>query len=246
MFMRLQRFKTHQSSFFTFFLSFALLLGALTGCDDDDDVTPVPVTDSVAYVSLYHVSPDAPPLGILVDNNRINFNPFEYTEHTGYLRFFTGQRELIFTPFNASNTLVQTSVNLEDDQLYSVFVTGEADDLEALVTEDSIPDVEGNNTLVRLVHVSPDAPAVDLSTTDEGSLFSNVAYREVSEFVEIPSGSTSFDITAAGGEEVIATVANVNFLPERVYTILVRGYENPPAGNTNALSVQIVPNFFNF
>lgn len=244
--MRFQKFNTHQSSFFTFLLSFALLLGALTGCDDDDDVTPLPVADSVAYVSLYHVSPDAPPLGILVDNNRINFNPFDYTEHTGYLRFFTGQRELIFTPFNASNTLLQTSVNLEDDQLYSVFVTGEADDLQVLVSEDSIPEVEGNNTLVRLVHVSPDAPAVDLSATEGEDLFSAVAYREVSEFVEIPAGSTSFDITAAGTEEVVATVASVNFLPERVYTIVVRGYLDPPAGNTNALSVQIVPNFFNF
>lgn len=247
--MELQGTNTRKFPFFTLFLCFTLLLGSFTSCKDDEDVKPTPEPDSVAYVSLYNMSPDAPPLGIRVDNNRINFNPFDYTDHTGYLRFFTGDRELLFTPFNASNTLLQTTISLEEDMLYSVFVTGTADDLQALVTEDDIPEAEVDNAVVRLVHLSPDAPAVDLSTTTadgDDPLFSDVSYREASEFIEIPAGSTSFDITAAGGDEVIASVSSINFLPERVYTLVIRGYENPPAGNPNGLSVQIVPNFFNF
>lgn len=245
--MELKKFNTRKSPLFTLLLCISLLMVALTGCnDDDDDITPIPEPDSVAYVSLYHMSPDAPPLEIHVDNNRINFNAFDYTEHTGYLRFYTGERNLLFTPFNASNSLVETTVNLEDDMLYSVFVTGTADDLEALVTEDEIPDAADGNTLVRVVHVSPDAPAVDLSTTGDEPLFLNVAYRTAADFTEIPAGNTSFEITSAGGDEVLASVPNVNFLPGRVYTLVVRGYVDPPAGNTNSLSVQIVPNFFNF
>lgn len=244
--MKLPEINTRNFSLLTLFLYFTLLMGTLTGCKDDDDVMPAPVTDTVAYVSLYHVSPDAPPLAIRVDDNRINFNPFQYTEHTGYLRFYTGERNLLFTPFDASNTLLQTTADLEDDMLYSVFVTGTANDLEALVTEDEIPEADAGNTLLRVVHVSPDAPAVNLSTTGDEPLFANISYRNASGFTEIPAGSTSFEVTAADGDEVLASVDNVNFLAGRVYTLLIRGYQNPPAGNTNALSVQIVPNFFNF
>lgn len=247
--MKMYEVNIRKSPFLTLLLCLALLMVALTGCDDDDAVTPVPEPDSVAYVSLYHMSPDAPPLAIQVDNNRFNFNPFDYTEHTGYLRFYTGERNLLFTPWDASNTLLQTTASLEDGRLYSVFVTGTADDLEAFVTEDEIPEADAGSTLVRVVHASPDAPAVDLTTTDaedDEPVFSNIAYRNASDFVEIPAGNTSFDITTAGGDEVVAEVANVNLLSGRVYTLLIRGYDNPPAGNTNALSVQIVPNFFNF
>lgn len=247
--MKMEEVKNRKPPFLTLLLCLALFMVALTGCDDDDGITPVPEPDSVAYVSLYHMSPDAPPLAVQVDNNRFNFNPFEYTEHTGYLRFYTGERELLFTPWNASNTLLDTTLTLEDETLYSVFVSGTADDLETFVTEDDIPEAATGRALVRVVHVSPDAPAIDLSITDEeedSPLFSNIAYRNASDFTEIPAGNTSFNITATGGDEVMASVANINFLSGRVYTLLIRGYDNPPAGNTNALSVQIIPNFFNF
>lgn len=231
---------------FTWILCFTILMSIFTGCKDDegDEIDPEPI--DIAYVSLYHVSPDAPPLDVIVDNNRINFNPFEYTEYTGYRRFFTGERELRFTPFNASNTLLETNLTLEDDSLYSIFFTGEEDDFEALVVNDEILGQEVDGTLIRVVHVSPDAPSVDLALEDEeGPLFDNVSYRNASDFVEITPGLTSFELRESGEDQVVATVSNINFLPGRVYTLLVRGFVDPPAGSDRTLGVQIVPNFFN-
>src|SRR5215216_3737284 len=95
------------------------LVGA-TGCKDDNDPQAEPAP--VAFVSLYHASPDAPDLSVIVDNEQVNTYPLDYSEYTGYLRFFTGDRRLQFGPFGASNVVIDTTVNLVAGNLYSVFV----------------------------------------------------------------------------------------------------------------------------
>lgn len=157
-------------------------------------------------------------MDILADNDQINFNPFEYTDYTSYLRFYTGDRELKFTPNNASNTLVDTTINFEDNMLHSVFFVGEENNLQTFITEDVIPEANPGNALVRVVHLSPDAPAVDLSSTGEDGnmpIFEAVSYKSTSEFEEIQAGTTSFELTTVGGSEVIASVSDITFSQER-------------------------------
>lgn len=225
---------------------FTFFMGAITSCDDDDDIIDDSDTVPVAYVSLYHVSPDGPDLDILVDNSRVNYYPFEYTNYTGYLRFYTGERELKFTPYNASNTLFETSLSLDKDSLYSVFVTGIAGERETIVVHDQFEENDTDNALIRIVHASPDAPAIDLSLSGEDdNLFEDIAYRDVSGFMEVEDGVTSFEILNAENGEVVTSVTDVNFRPDRVYTLIVRGYVEPPAGTGEDLSVQVVPNYYN-
>lgn len=245
--MKLRKFKDQILSRFriVWMLSLSIMAVSLTSCLDDDDGVVVPDV-SVAYVSLYHASPDAPPLDVLADNNLIFYNPIEYSEYTGYLRFYTGERELKFSPYNANNTLVDTTVTLEESALYSIFVIGEEDDLQTLILEDDIPDTtDENSAVVRIVNLSPDGPSVDISN-EEGVVFEDIAYKKASDFIEIPAGSTTFDLTATGESEVITSVADYDFKEGFVYTIIVRGYENPPSGNNNGLSVQVTRNFLNY
>jgi hypothetical protein len=246
--MKEQFFKTKKNLIYSlsWVMLFTLFMGLTTSCDDDDDIIDNGDAVPVAYVSLYHVSPDGPDLDIQVDNNRVNYYPFEYTDYTGYLRFYTGERELKFTPFNASNTLFETSLSLEEDSLYSVFVTGIAGERETVVVHDEFEENDTDNTLIRIVHASPDAPAIHLSLSGEDdNLFDDVAYRDVSDFMEVEDGVTSFEILNAENGEVITSVSDVNFRPDRVYTLIVRGYLEPPAGTGEELSVQVVPNYYN-
>ena len=228
-------------------ICFTFMSVALSSCLDDDGVT-APDLEPVAYVALYNGSPDAPSLDVFVDNNRINSGGLDYADHTGYLRFFTGDRTLKFTPYNASNTLVDTTATFEEETLYSVFITGEESDLETLITEDEFPESSEGNAVVRIVHLSPDVPAVNLFTGEDSEepFFENVAYQSASDFVTIPPGNTTLKLTSMGEGETLATVSDYKFVEDRVYTIVVRGYQEPPAGNGNALSVQVFMNFFNY
>jgi hypothetical protein len=207
----------------------------LTGCLDDEEPTPV------AYVSIFHASPDAPDLDVVVDG-RLAFNqPLEYTDYTSYNQFFTGNRELEFSPYNANNVLLDTTYNFEANKAYSFFVAGEEANLSALIVEDVADEPAEGNALVRLVHLSPDAPAVDFIVGDADTpLFSDQTFKEITDFTEVTADTYELAITAVGGSEALVSVPDAELDEGDIYTIIVRGFVTPPAGNTNDLSIQIV------
>lgn len=229
-------------------LLLSTMMVTMTSCLDDDNGGPVVPAEPVAYVSLYQGLPTNTDLDIYVDDRRINFDePFEFTDFTGYMSFYTGDRDIKFTPYNASNTLIDSTVTLKADSLYSIFVTGgEADDLDLLVVEDNIPDETEGKALIRIVNLSPDAPEVNITKEGEDSpIFEEIAYTGISEFKEIEAGNTTLELSTSAEGEALKTVDNYNFMEDRVYTLVVRGYTNPPSGNSNELSVQVIPYFYN-
>ena len=218
----------------------AIFVAPLTACTDEEEevVEPVPT----AYVSIYNASPDAPELDVLVDNRQIFSQPLSYTDYTRYLNFYTGDRELKISSFNANNALVDTTLNFQPNKAYSVFIADDVADLSAVVVEDNVDAPEAGQALVRLVHLSPDAPAVDLLAEDGTSLFANQTFKQASEFTAVDADTYNLKLNAAGSSNQVLSVPDVNFSAGGVYTIIVRGFADPPAGNANGLSVQIVSN----
>lgn len=211
----------------------------VTSCDDDDDngVQPVPV----AYVSLYNASPEITALDILVDNTQINIYPFEYTEYTGYQRFYTGDRNFKITPVNANNTLADTTVTFEDGQAYSVFIVDETNGVDILVLEDNAPNPSENNAMLRVVHLSPDAPEVNLFTEGASDpLFSGLTFKEATDFTEVSADEYDFEVRSGG--DALLTIPDINLRSGWFYTIIVRGFATPPSGNDNVLSAEIIVN----
>ena len=217
------------------------LLAVLAGCDDDDENNVVPV--EVAYVSLYNASPNSPDLDIVVDDRLINVYPLDYTDHTGYLRFFTGERNIKFRPFSASNIIVDTVFNLEPNDAYSIFITDTYESAEALLLRDNTSAPAEGNAKVRFINLSPDAPGVNLKADGEvESLFGDITFQESTEFKEVEADAYDFTVTSATGEQVLLDIPNVRLQPGWYYTLLVRGYQTPPGGNQNVLSAEIVVN----
>jgi hypothetical protein len=214
---------------------------ALTGCLDDDDNTNVNVP--VAYVSLYHGSPDAPDLDIEVDGRQINAYPFEYTDYSGYQRFYTGDRNFKFGPYASSSVNIDTTVTFEKNKAYSVFVAGEFDNAGLVVLNDNSDSPASGKAKVRVINLSPDAGEVDLAIGDEtGSLAGNLMFKEASEFIEVDAEEYDFQVRSSANDEVLLTVPDIDLQPRYFYTIIIRGFETPPGGNSNVLAAQIVVN----
>jgi hypothetical protein len=215
---------------------FAGILLFASSCLDDDNQNIEPI--KTAYVSLYNASPDAPDLDIIVDQRRINNNPFDYGEYTGYLPFYTGQRNLRFGPYGANNVVVDTTLDLKVDQAYSIFVVDNYEHADVLVTEDSGNPGEGQ-AMVRFLNLSPDAPAVRLDSAASGTpLFDDQTFKETSAFTPIDAGTYDFTVRA-GGQSLLEMPATQVYAG-RYYTIIVRGYQTPPAGNNHVLSSEVI------
>ena len=211
----------------------------LSGCLDDDNkaVDPVPV----GYVSIYHASPDAPALDVIVDDKRVNSEPFDYSDYSGYLNFYTGARNVKFSVVNASNALLDTTLSVEEDKAYSIFVINRLSSIETLVVSDSIITVPAGKAVVRFVHLSPDAPAIDVTENTGGAAwFTNTSFKQATDFKEVDAGSYSFKIKAAGTDNVLLSADNIDLRSGGYYTIVTRGFSSPPTGNTNVLSVEVL------
>lgn len=212
----------------------------LASCDNDDDADVQP--DPVSYVSLYNASPDAPDLNILVDDRQINTYPFEYSDYTGYLRFFIGDRNLKFGPFGASNTVVDTTITLENEKAYSIFVVDEYNSASLLVLNDNADKPASGKAKIRFVNLSPDGGAVSLQVKDESTPLTEVqGFKEATDFFEVDAKSFDFEVVADNGDPKLQ-IPGIVFQDGWFYTIVVKGYNTPPAGNTNVLSAEVLVN----
>lgn len=61
---------------------------------------------------------------------------------------------------------------------------------------------DGEMAMVRVAHLSPDAPNVDIYVDDQAVL-EDVPYRTVSDYLELEPGTYGVRITAAGDEETV-------------------------------------------
>jgi hypothetical protein len=221
-------------------MSLALIVLLASCLDDDNDPVTEPV--KVAYVSVYHASPDAPDFDIIVDDRAINVNPFDYTSYSGYLNFFTGNRNIKFNAVNANNALIDTTFNFEEGKAYSLFAIDRLSNLQALLVVDSSAAPAAGKAMVRFVHLSPDAPALDVSVSGETGdpLFANHSFKQATPFQEVDAKTYSFDIKNSGASDVLMSVDDITLQAGRYYTIVTRGFKTPPAGNTNILSVEVL------
>jgi hypothetical protein len=218
-------------------LCLAALVLFMASCLDDDDsqnqVTPV------AFVSIYHASPNAPELDVIVDDRQVN--RLDFTDYTGYLNFYTGERNFRINPFNASNSLIDTTITFNDGAFYSVFIVNNLPNVEALAVRDSADAPAEGKAKIRFINLSPDAGALDV-TDGDSSLFPAREFKKPSNFVEVDAAPSSFVLKPAGGADELVTVSDINLRPGKFYTIIARGFANPPAGNNNTLSLEVIEN----
>ena len=224
-------------------MGIVLIMGVISGCNDVND-DPVPLPD-IAYVGLYHASPDAPPLDIIMEQGRINYYPLRYAEYTNYLNFYAGERTMRVSPVNASNVVVDTTFTFETEAAYSIFYVNEYTNIQALLVEDEEVSLSLAEAAVRFVHLSPDSPEVDLNRSigdDTTVLAEGSAYLDATPFTIVDSGVQSFQVNLTESGEEVLSIPDVDLRSGGVYTIVARGFSSPPSGNENSLSANVLIN----
>lgn len=214
----------------------------VTACSDDLLDTNYN-EQPIAFVSFYHASPDAPGLTVSVDDRSV-FNEIEYSEYSGYLNFYTGNRHFKINTVNAANSLVDTTFQFSTSKVYSVFLIDQLSGMEALLLQDTAETPSAGKAMVRFVHLSPDTSPLNIVVDGEvgDPLFDGQSFKEGSAFKEVSADVTGFEVRTAEGGNVLLSVDDLDLQAGRYYTIITRGFSNPPQGNNNVLSVQVIKN----
>lgn len=76
---------------------------------------------------------------------------------------------------------------------------------------------------VRVAHLSPDAPAVDVLVNGDVVL-SNVNYKDVSDYLDLAAGEYRIQVTPAGNNSVSVIDATVTLDSGVVYTVAATGF----------------------
>jgi len=236
----------------------AAVLGTVAGClgggggeeDGDDNESAGNESDdsmdeeeeeeetSMANLRVAHLSPDAPNVDVYVDGDAV-LEDVPYRSVSDYMELETGTYEVMITAAGDQDTVVF------DDELevpegdFTVAALGEIAEenqpFAPVVLEDDLSD-PGEMARVRLVHASPDAPAVDVTVHESGdALFEDVAFGEAAA-AEVPAGSYTLEVRPAtenNDGDVVATF-DVELMAGTVYSAFAVGYLVPDEAPADA------------
>ncbi len=215
-----------------------LLTVVMIGCLKND--TPQP--QLYAGVAIYHSSPDAPDLNIIIDNEVMNTVPFKYKNYSNYIEVLNGDRRMRFNGSSDGTNLVDAILNFEVNKSYTLFVINTLSNIELLRIVDVTDFPSSGNGKVRCLQLSPDAPQVEVKWAGESTpLFSGITFKQVKDFKEVPAGKYALEAKVIGGSGRTIVVPDVEIKEAGYYTILIEGFDNPSVF-INGLTVRVIAN----
>ncbi len=176
-----------------------------------------------AQVRVVHASPDAPPVDVLVDGNVV-FQNVAYNNISDYMPVAAGSHTVAIVPAGAAEpVLAQTTADLEADQPYTLAATGKQALLEPLLLRDDPSLPPPGQARLRFIHLSPNAPAVDLTRPGAGALFSGVPFQNDGSYITINPGTYTLEVQIAGTGVAAAVAPGLELEGGTAYTVFATG-----------------------
>lgn len=192
-----------------------------------------------ARAMVIHASPDAPGVDLLLDDAVAGTN-LEFADNTGYLDIPAGMRNVKVNVSGTSTTAIEADLDFVPNAYYSIFAVNEVASIEPLVYEDDLSIPDAGNAHVRFIHLSPDAPAVDITTTDGSIVFGDIEFKENTEFTPLPANSYDLQVRLAGTDTIVLSLPGIELVDGNIYTVFAKGFAGE--GKTPALGAEIIVN----
>jgi hypothetical protein len=208
--------------------------------DNDPGDLSVDLAFAMTNILVVHASPDAPGVDLLIDDLVVNTAPLEYPDNTGYLPILAGTRNIKVNASGTTLTVIDATVSLMADASYSIFAIDELSSIEPLVLVDDLSAPAAGTAHVRFLHLSPDAPAVDITLTDGTVVFGNKSFRDYTEFTPLTAGSYDLQVRLAGTTTVVLDLPGIALEAGTIYTVFAKGFIN--GTGVQALGAEIIVN----
>ncbi|MBK0378390.1 DUF4397 domain-containing protein [Mucilaginibacter segetis] len=199
-----------------------------------------------AKLNIVNLSLDVQPFNLYTHFFKQNSNNYRYPNASGYFLLNIADtpfqiRPAITNGVNQLN-LLTLQTPLQQHVNYTWFVTGLRADssLATVLTVDtgSLPAIGRGK--IRFVNASPGSVGLNMTANDTLA-FSKVAYKQVTDYIEVTAGSYDLNFTATSAPStVLKTLKNVPVLDGKLYTIYAYGLTNRT--DTAAFGANIILN----
>jgi hypothetical protein len=157
-----------------------------------------------AMVRIVHASPDAPAVDVYVDGNAV-VEGAEFKAATDYMNLPAGDHKVeIYAAgtMGSEDPVISQDLTVEAGMAYTVAAANTVENLELVVAQDSMEVTEGM-TKVRVGHLSPDAPTVDVGLVGGDALFSGAEFKAITDYQELDAGTYDLEIRTPAGDQVL-------------------------------------------
>jgi len=199
----------------------SLLTPLLAGCPNMD-AGPM----ETARLRVVHASPDAPAVDVCSGAARV-VEDAAFPAATGYLSVPAGTVPVNVIPAGMSCDtagVIEANLTLAADTDTTVAAVNVLDEIEPLVLTDDNSDPAAGMAKVRFVHASPDAPTVDITLTDGTTLFDDIAFKGVGDYIEAGAGTLDLQVRDETGMTVVLELPDVTLADGGVYTVYAVGF----------------------
>jgi len=233
-----------QNSYSLKFMSMLVLalstLLTFSSCKDDDDDESTPAPAGSGQLMVIHASPDAPGVDLLLDNVKINSTDVEYLDFTPYLSVTAGTRNVKVNVAGTSTTALLANLPIVKNKNYSLFAVDSVSKLSGLFIEDNLSAPAAGKAHVRFIHLSPDAPAVDVAVTGGAVVFGNKSFKDFTDFTPLDANTYNLEVRLAGTSTVVLPLPGIALTAGKIYTVYAKGF----VGGTGAqaLGAEIIVN----
>jgi hypothetical protein len=217
---------------------------ALLVNDGTDQVELLDVA-TTADVRAAHLSPDAPAVDVIVNDNLASplFDAVTYPSITAYASVPPATYNLkVVDDATQGLTVIDADQALEKGQAYSVLAVGALANIEPLVLTDDRRSI-ATEARVRIVHASPTAGNVDIYVAAPGTdvnlispTFANVAFKANTGYVGLNGATYEVSVTPTGLKAPIAIFATLAIANGDIFTVIAR--DAPGGGVPLGLVVQ--------
>ena len=186
--------------------------------------TPMEPVVETANVRVAHLSPDAPAVDVWLDGKVVPaLTNVKFKTVSGYLQIPVGARQIaVYSTGTTTGPVINTSVTLEAKKSYTVGAIGLVSAIKAEVYTDDLT-TNATKARVRVIHASPNAPAVDVGVKGQApadAVVKNITFpKSTSTYLELAPAAYDLEIRLTGTATVALGFNTGALEAGKVYTV---------------------------
>ena len=173
-----------------------------------------------AEVRIVHASPDAPAVDIFVDDKAL-VEGAKFKDVSNSLPLSAGSHKVEVYEAKTKGTkdsIIEATLVVDGGKSYTVAAVNKAENLELQAFTNNKQGMDGKASL-RVAHLSPDAPAVNVGPKGAAPLFKDLSFKSISGYQVVNPGSYDLSVSTADGKEMLSH-PGTNLQCGKNYTVL--------------------------